>query len=114
VLKLLWISFCVFIFPTAALSEALPSDPTQPDSWQQTISVGGEEDRATQFEVSSVLSGSHRQSAVVNGRRVKVGDTVGGAEVLQISTTGVSLQVDDEQRFISVSDNTQLKRIRSE
>ena len=52
------------------------------------------------FEVTFVRAGSSSSMAVVNDQRVTVGDVIGGAEVIAIDRSGVTLLIDGEERQI--------------
>lgn len=52
------------------------------------------------FEVTFVRVGSSSSMAVVNDQRVTVGDVIGGAEVIAIDRSGVTLLIDDQERRI--------------
>jgi hypothetical protein len=48
------------------------------------------------FVLNSVLISAHRRIAIINGTRVKEGDQIGGAEVVQINPGGVRLKAEGE------------------
>jgi hypothetical protein len=56
----------------------------------------GTEGAETPFVLSSILISSTRRIAIVNGTRVRQGDEVGGAEVVEINAGGVQLKADGE------------------
>jgi len=60
-------------------------DPTRPPGYE------GEEGRGSEgFVVNQVLVSPARRMAAVNGKTVKVGDTIEGAQVVAISSKGVT------------------------
>lgn len=54
------------------------------------------------FDVSFIRAGSSSPMAVINQQRVTIGDTIGGAEVLEIDRNGVTLLVGENERRISL------------
>ena len=80
--------------PAAALF-----DPTRPQGWQapEVTQDGQGEPAAAVLKLQGTFNMAGRRSAVINGRRVGVGDRVSGAEVIEISKDRVVLQVDGER-----------------
>lgn len=56
------------------------------------------------FDVSFIRAGSSSPMAVINQQRVTIGDTIGGAQVVEIDRNGVTLLVGDAERRISLYD----------
>ena len=56
------------------------------------------------WDVSFIRASGSTPMAVVNNERVTIGDSVGGAEVLEISRNSVTLLINDEERQISIFD----------
>lgn len=84
------------------------ADPTRPLVINQ-VRVGGgavadivSRLPATSFEVTFVRAGSSSPMAVVNNQRVTLGDVVGGATVIAIDRSAVTLSIDDEERRVSL------------
>ena len=72
-------------------------DPTRPHGWQAVTTPDGEsEPAAVVFKLQGTFNMAGRRSAVINGRRVGVGDRVSGAEVIEIGKDRVVLEVDGE------------------
>lgn len=54
------------------------------------------------FNVSFIRVGSQSSMAVVNDQRVSVGDVIGGAEVIAIDRSSVTLSVNNQEQRISL------------
>lgn len=69
-------------------------DPMRPPEQKSTESKPAE--RRIHYTLSSVLIAPERRLAVINGRRVGLGEHIGGARVTSIQPTTVTLQRDTE------------------
>ena len=73
--------------------QAQLDDPTRPPDFSQAVTVdettgaGG-----TSWDLVSILVSPQRRIAIINGKTVHVGDTLSGAQVLDINTSGVMLR----------------------
>ena len=56
------------------------------------------------WDVSFVRASGATPMAVVNNERVTIGDSVGGAQVVEIDRNGVTLLINEEERRISIFD----------
>ena len=92
-------------------------DPTRPLFFSTTSSLGSDVDVSgfisnvipSSWDVSFVRASGSSPMAIVNNERVTIGDTVGGAEVIEIDRNSVTLLINDEERRISIYD-TAFKR----
>lgn len=78
-------------------------DPTRPPqmsvaSFETPITAAG-----APIRVSSILISPSRQLAVINGERVKAGDMVGDARVLEILPYAVWLETDEGDLEVRIS-----------
>ena len=73
-------------------------DPTRPHGWRAPEMAQDEkgEPAAAVLKLQGTFHMAGRRSAVINGRRVGVGDRVSGAEVVEIGKDRVVLEVDGE------------------
>jgi HD-like signal output (HDOD) protein len=55
-----------------------------------------------EFRLSGIIYGVATPSAIVNGKTVFVGDRIGGATVLRISQTDVTLQIDGQRKVFDL------------
>jgi MSHA biogenesis protein MshK len=78
----------VLAVPLAAMDLADPTRP--PDSLRAVAPPASEEPGA--LRLRSILVSPERRVAVISGRRVQVGDRIGGADVVSISSTTVQLR----------------------
>ncbi len=85
-------------FPVPAETEPGLSDPTRPHGWraaeQSDRSLGRV--AASPLVLQGTFNNAGQRSAVVNGRRVSVGDRVEGAEVVEIENNKVVLRIAGE------------------
>lgn len=96
-------SFCAVLalFFTTGCAWALElQDPTRP-AWH--LHDNQLQDTSPQnnapHRLTMIISGPQENIAVINGRRVKTGDSVGGATVLKVNTLDVELERDGS-RFV--------------
>ncbi len=68
-------------------------DPTRPHTHSIERTVEG----APNFAVNAIFVSSDRRLAIVNGERVRIGDSVGGATVVDIQKEQVTLSVSGKQ-----------------
>ena len=78
-------------------------DPTRPTGWQ--ASEVGVSDRpgpnVNALRLQGTFSLAGQRSAMISGRRVTVGDEVGGARVIGIDKNKVTLHIDGELRELA-------------
>lgn len=87
-------------------------DPTRPLFFSQTAT--GVDDEVldmisgvipSSYDVSFIRAGS-APMAVINNQRVSIGDEIGGAKVVAIDRSSVTLSVNDEERRVSLFDTS--------
>ena len=69
------------------------TDPTRPATRISAPDSGHHKNNGV-YKVSQIYISQKQQMAIVNGRKVKMGDSVDGAEVLAVKSGSVSLLVD--------------------
>jgi len=90
--------FVVSAFSAWADDSAL-RDPTRPSGWQLPQHGESADGDSTQdLKLQGTFNVGGTRSALVNGQRVRVGDLVAGAEVVDIHADKVVLDVDGERR----------------
>jgi len=57
------------------------------------------------FDVTFIRAGSANSMAVINEERVSVGDNIGGAEVIGIERSSVTLLINGEETVVSLYDS---------
>ena len=80
---------------TATLAEELFRDPTRPYIARPTYASV-----PSRFKVNAIIVSDDRRLAIVNGRRVGIGDSVGGATVTAIKKHELTLDVAGEARTL--------------
>ncbi len=80
------------------------SDPTRPAAVRIMQTENAEEQHAgdKNYNVSQIYISRKTQMAIINGQKVKMGDSVDGAEVLAIKSGSVSLLVDGSITEITI------------
>jgi hypothetical protein len=74
-------------------------DPTRPSGWQVPQAGGNADgDGAQALKLQGTFNVGGLRSALVNGQRVRVGDLVAGAEVVDIRADKVVLDLNGERR----------------
>jgi hypothetical protein len=83
----------LLILPLTAGAEQL-TDPTMPpDFLQLQVAADGDVDTAVEkFRLSGILLSPEGSSAIVNGKRVKVGEEINGGQIVAIEAGMVSIQ----------------------
>lgn len=74
------------------LAQAQLDDPTRPPGYQLVLPGGKKAATQTRYLLSSVQISKMRRSAVINDRRVEIGDSVSGAKVMDIYPASVKLE----------------------
>lgn len=87
---------------TQANDPTRPPTPAEVDAWFHGGTVA-ENDIRTDFQLQSILLSPQRRVAVINGRRVTVGDHVDGAEVRAIDAGRVELEQDNESVILTIA-----------
>ncbi|MGM0593666.1 MAG: hypothetical protein ACQETD_03930 [Pseudomonadota bacterium] len=88
--------------PLLATAETQPlADPMRPP--QPTPATNAAKAKAPQhYHLSSILIAAERRSAIINGRRVAVGEVVDGARVLGIQGKQVTLSIAGRHKTLSL------------
>ncbi|MFP4609835.1 MAG: hypothetical protein ACLFQT_02340 [Thiohalophilus sp.] len=92
------------VFPVAAQLD----DPTRPPGHR----LPGSKQSAPSWYVNTIKISEQERIAIVNGRRVQVGDSVGGARVLDIQPGYVRLRYQQEEIAIRLVPGTIRKQFR--
>jgi MSHA biogenesis protein MshK len=90
--------------PGYALAQAGLSDPTRPPALAPTAAgvAGSAQATAAPPRLQSVLLSPHRRVAVIDGRTVELGGEVGGAMLVQIAETHVTLRSGSELKILEL------------
>lgn len=85
----------LFALPSVRAAESLP-DPTRPPASARIAPTAAAPDADAKLELRAIFFADDRRFAVLNGRRVEVGDRVAGAEVVAIDVDRVRLRREGE------------------
>lgn len=114
-MKLMPVMLAVLILPPLTGMAAMP-DPTRPPSDAEIRAWRGESTGATHapFELQSVLIAGDRRSAIINGRRVTIGDRIsdriGDARIKAIGPGQVVVEQDNKDITLSIQTQPVFKR----
>ncbi len=80
------------------------TDPTRPAvvKYQPSMSAEGVNIKSD-YKVSQIFISQKSKTAIINDQKVKVGDTIDGADILSIRSGQVYLLVDGENTTISIT-----------
>jgi len=70
-------------------------DPTQPSAYTAEISQGKEGETGPQYVLEAIVSSGESKFAIINNKRVKVGDTLGNGKVKAIDAYSVTVVGDE-------------------
>lgn len=88
---------CVGVMPAVAEDRDMSfSDPLRPYHWQGTRQGFNQ----SRLALQAIISGKDGSVAVINGRIVKVGDTLGALTVMSIDTGLVRLRSDRDEIIV--------------
>lgn len=105
VLAALLVAVPVALAPLAGAEEL--EDPTRPGAAAaQPVATPPTE---PQWTLSSTLISDQRRVAVINGQRVRAGETVDGAQVIRIEGGSVTIAVDGDQRTLRLGPGIQVR-----
>ena len=95
---LLTIGLMALLGQVMADSAAPLSDPTRPNGWREKGRIEAPAGKSTDntLVLQGIFSVAGSRSAMIGGRRVSVGDQVGGAQVVDIDSNRVILQMAGE------------------
>jgi len=84
--------------PFASETDGPLVDPTRPSGWQAHAhaDITSQEKPVDALRLQGIYQAAGHRSAMISGRRVTVGDEIGGAEVIAIGSNKVSLLVEGE------------------
>lgn len=69
-------------------------DPMRPPGKEMTSGgKGGSQAVASRYRLDSVIIAPNRRQAIINGKRLTLGESIGGAKLIDIQTTQVTLLV---------------------
>ncbi len=92
---------------TAEARDQVPTDPTRPPSAAEVRAFFGEGtdsvDARESLQLQSILVSNQRRSAIINDRRVSIGDRIGNAEVIAIDADRVRLRRDGAELNLTLA-----------
>lgn len=89
----------VFLFTLSYQSYAQNIDPTKPLS---ASSTSGIEEVKKGLILETIIHSSEKKSAIISGKLIKVGDYIGGHELIVVNSSNVILRSDGERLKLSI------------
>ena len=86
---------------SAGFAEALP-DPTRPYQYGAEIAIEQIPQGKVQWRLSGIRITENKRSAILNGKLVKEGDKLDGAEVVEIKPSEVTLQQQNKRLVVKL------------
>tara|TARA_R110001599_G_scaffold72156_1_gene200563 strand:- start:1861 stop:2223 length:363 start_codon:yes stop_codon:yes gene_type:complete len=77
-------------------------DPTKPQLWDAPRATS-QQQRAPSFKLNYIVASGQEKRAMINGRKVVVGDVVSGATVKKISSDSVYLIYKGKQKVLRMN-----------
>ncbi len=97
----------VLIAPVAA--EGL-ADPTRPNSWTQVLAPGAVTPQAPSFALESIIYSSFRRVAVINGRTLAEGESLGELTLLKVDRREVTVRIDGQRQVLLLKPISDVRR----
>ncbi len=69
------------------------NDPTRPPHWMAAPATSAPPFNPANYELQQIIQHPQRQTAVINGQLLRVGDDIDGARLVRIEATSVVLRV---------------------
>lgn len=92
-----------FLLPVSHSQSAEPlTDPTRPAFNAKMTTELSEEQATGGYKISQIFVGTKTRTAIVNGQKVRRGDTVANAQVVAIQSDSVHLLIDGKIEVISI------------
>lgn len=88
----------------------LLSDPTKPQKYKKFSDKKKSKAERVDFKLSYIMNSGGVVRAMINNKKVLVGDYVAGAKVTKISSNSVSLLVDGKQKILYLNRVRGIKR----
>lgn len=94
--------FTLLLAGEHSLAQETLRDPTRPYSAPVMLDAS-----PARFQVNAIVNSNKRRLAIINGRRVGVGDEIGSAIVVAIRMGEVVLLVDNEEKTLTLNRGAQ-------
>lgn len=81
---------------------AILPDPTRPYQYGTEVMVEQVQDGKVEWRLSGIRINENKRSAILNGRLVKEGDKLDGAVVMEIKSSQVTLQLEENRLVVKL------------
>ena len=92
-----------------AVSEGL-ADPTRPNSWAQVLAPAAVTQEAPTFALESIIYSPSRRVAVINGRTLAEGESLGSLTLLKVDRRQVTVRIDKQRRVLLLKPISDVRR----
>lgn len=92
-----------------AVAEVLP-DPTRPAAFQTTAVIQELPAELIDWKVTAIRISEQDRSAIVNGRIVRTGESIGTARILEIQPTQVVLEYDNRKVAVRLFSDISMRK----
>ena len=101
----------VMVCPQTALSQTqgLP-DPTRPAEYRETMVMQDLPPELLEWKVTAIRISDNDRTAIVNGRIVRPGDTIGAAKLLEILPYQVILDYDNRKVAVKLFNDMNMRK----
>lgn len=110
-----WVQFpilaAVIVCPLTALAQTdgLP-DPTRPAEYREMTVAQDLPPEMVEWKVTAIRISENDRTAIVNGRIVRAGDTIGAAKLLEILPYQVILDYNNRKVAVKLFNDTSLRK----
>lgn len=91
------------IFESALALDVTLTDPTRPAKISRVENTAAQQTFQGDHTLSQIYISKQNRLAIINGKKVKVGDWADGAKVVSIKLNSVLLMVDGAKKQLSIS-----------
>jgi hypothetical protein len=99
----------LLMLPLSIRAEVLP-DPTRPAAFQTATVIQDLPAELIDWTVSAIRISARDRSAIVNGRIVRIGETIGPARILEIQPAQVLLDYDNKRLAVKLFSDTTMRK----
>ena len=86
------------------------ADPTRPNSWAQVLAPGAVVQQAPSFALESVIFSPSRRVAVINGRTLAEGESLGTLTLLKVDRRQVTVRIDGQRQVLLLKPISDVRR----
>ncbi len=97
------LALALFMLAAAHAPAEQLNDPMRPPGKEMMSGgKGGRQTVASRYRLDSVIIAPNRRQAIINGKRLTLGESISGAKLIDIQTTQVTLQVAGKSHVLTL------------